>query len=159
MTEILCTLGPSSMNEKVIRRLEALGATLFRINLSHTDSEEMEAAIKFIQEHSPIPICLDTEGAQIRTGRLPGGEMRIQENTILDGVSSSNAGLVQGITLYPPSVLRHLEPGDLLSIDFNSVLVQVISKETERSRCGSSTAVSSVRTKPSPFTVSFLSRH
>ena len=34
--EILCTLGPASLDRRIISRLEQIGATLFRINLSHT---------------------------------------------------------------------------------------------------------------------------
>ena len=49
MKQILCTLGPASMNERVIRRLEGCGATLFRINLSHTALEEVEPAVQFIK--------------------------------------------------------------------------------------------------------------
>ena len=66
--EILCTLGPASMNERVIARLEELGVTLFRINLSHTSIGDLPAAIAFIQGQTKVPLSLDTEGAQIRTG-------------------------------------------------------------------------------------------
>ena len=34
--EILCTLGPASLDRRTIQRLEQSGATLLRINLSHT---------------------------------------------------------------------------------------------------------------------------
>ena len=66
--EILCTLGPASMNALVIRRLEELGATLFRINLSHTKLGALPDAVKFIQGCTDVPVCIDSEGAQIRTG-------------------------------------------------------------------------------------------
>ena len=46
--EILCTLGPASMNDQVISRLEDLGVTLFRINLSHTPLDDVADAIRFI---------------------------------------------------------------------------------------------------------------
>ena len=64
-TKILCTLGPSSLNPKIIRRLDALGVWLFRINLSHTKLNALESVVKEIQSLSNTPICLDTEGAQI----------------------------------------------------------------------------------------------
>ncbi len=46
--EILCTLGPASMNKQVIRRLEQLGVSLFRINLSHTAENDVANAIDTI---------------------------------------------------------------------------------------------------------------
>ena len=67
-TEILCTLGPSSMNERIIKRLEELNVSLLRINLSHTLVTDVAETIHSIQKHTSVPICLDTEGAQIRTG-------------------------------------------------------------------------------------------
>ena len=64
---ILATLGPSSLNKRVITRLSDIGVNLFRINLSHTSLEELPEVIGFIQSISETPICVDTEGAQIRT--------------------------------------------------------------------------------------------
>ena len=55
---ILATIGPSSLNEKVIKKLTNLGVFLFRINLSHTKIENLESVIQKIQKWSNIPICL-----------------------------------------------------------------------------------------------------
>ena len=41
--DIFCTLGPTSMNGHVIGRLTELGATLIRINLSHTALGDVSA--------------------------------------------------------------------------------------------------------------------
>ena len=59
--EILCTLGPASFDARVIERLEALGVTLFRINLSHTSLGDLRGAVGRIQSVSSVPVCLDTE--------------------------------------------------------------------------------------------------
>src|ERR1022692_696401 len=66
--KVICTVGPASLKPRVIRRLQALGVSLFRINLSHTPLEEVRRAVAFLQKHTTVPICLDSEGAQIRTG-------------------------------------------------------------------------------------------
>lgn len=60
--ELLCTLGPSSMSGDVIQQLADLGTTLFRVNLSHTELEDLVEVIKFIKSATSVPICLDTEG-------------------------------------------------------------------------------------------------
>ena len=73
--EILCTLGPASLNDRVITRLEELGVTLFRINLSHTKLHDLPAIIDYIRSRSSVPIGLDTEGAQIRTGDMRNGRI------------------------------------------------------------------------------------
>ena len=80
--EILCTLGPSSLKESVITRLEELGISLFRLNLSHIDVQNLSNIIQYIQSHCSVPICLDLEGAQIRTGNLIEGKIHLRENSI-----------------------------------------------------------------------------
>ena len=68
--ELLCTLGPASMNDRVIGRLTELGVALFRINLSHTALDELPSVIHFVRDRTSVPVCLDSEGAQIRTGNF-----------------------------------------------------------------------------------------
>ena len=48
-------------------RLKGTRVTTLRINLSHTKVNEIKKVYKKIRKYSKLPICLDTEGAQIRT--------------------------------------------------------------------------------------------
>jgi len=61
-TKVICTVGPRSLKPKIIRGLEELGVSLFRINLSHTPIDKVAPAIAFLQQHSDVPVCLDSEG-------------------------------------------------------------------------------------------------
>ena len=124
--EIFCTIGPASMNKQVLARLEELGATLFRINLSHTRLEDVAEVIDFIQAHSAVPVCLDSEGAQIRTGSLTEGSVTVPEGTVICARREAVAGDARALSLYPPGIVSSLKVGDFVSIDFNAVLVQVI---------------------------------
>ena len=45
--KIICTLGPSSFNSRVLKDLKRLGVNIFRINMSHTDITELESRIIF----------------------------------------------------------------------------------------------------------------
>ena len=124
--EILCTLGPASLDPRVISRLEQSGATLFRINLSHTKVRDLPRLISEIREATDVPICLDTEGAQIRTGDLVDGAITMRDNTIVRAHARRVPGDDKNVSLYPPGVTSELVVGDFISIDFNSVLVQVV---------------------------------
>lgn len=124
--ELLCTLGPASMNARVISRLEHLGISLFRVNLSHTKLEDVERVVRFIQDHSRVPVCLDTEGAQVRTTALAGGTVALRENSLVTVHAKPVPGDDRNIALYPPYVVAALRPGDFISIDFNAVLTQVV---------------------------------
>src|SRR3989344_3656005 len=127
--KILCTLGPSSRNQRVIRRLEEIGVSLFRINLSHTQLEDVAPIIDEIRSMTSVPICLDTEGAQIRTGGLRHGRIVLVANTLVRINKSATAGDEKAFNLYPTNIIDQLQIGDLISIDFNSVLVQVVEKD------------------------------
>lgn len=114
------------MNDRVISRLEELGVSLFRINLSHTKLEDLEERIRFIQERSKVPICLDTEGAQVRTADLACGPIQVENNDILKIHRLPVVEDRQSINFYPSEIVDSLQVGDLISIDFNSVLIQAI---------------------------------
>ena len=129
--EILCTLGPSSMNDWVIKRLESLGVSLFRVNLSHTKIDDLPKVIRKIQRCTSVPICLDTEGAQIRTGNLLDGKVMVKENNTIRISKILVDGDENVFNLNPVDIIDKLEVGDLISIDFNSVLVHVIERDAE----------------------------
>jgi len=129
--EIICTLGPASMKAEVIARLEELGVNLLRINLSHTQLDEIADIIRFIQNITSVPICLDTEGAQIRTGNMREDKVFLSENSIIHIHPHPILGDSHNFNLYPEDVISTLKIGDFISIDFHSVLAQVIDKESE----------------------------
>ena len=126
--DILCTLGPASLNDRVISRLEELGVTLFRINMSHTSVSDLRDIISYVQARTRVPLCLDSEGAQIRTGALADGSVMLREHAIIHAYSDPIVGDDERFSFYPEGITNDLEIGDFISIDFNAVLVQVIAK-------------------------------
>jgi len=131
LPEILCTLGPASLNRRTIQRLEHSGATLFRINLSHTKLADLPRIIETIRDVTQIPICLDTEGAQIRTGEFVDGSINLRDNTLVRVHFRRVPADDKNFNFYPLDIARLLKLGDFVSIDFNSALVQVIGREND----------------------------
>ena len=75
-TKIICTLGPSTEDEKVLRELMLGGMDVARINMSHGTYEEHERKIEMVRRlrrelDLPVAILLDTKGPEIRTGVFP----------------------------------------------------------------------------------------
>jgi pyruvate kinase len=121
-TKIICTIGPASNNPEILDKLENRGVDFFRINLSHTDISEIEKIIISLRQHS-VPIILDTEGSQVRSGNLTEISLKEGDNIRIYGKSikcGSNC-----LFLNPPEVIDHLREGDIIFIDFNSVLLKV----------------------------------
>jgi pyruvate kinase len=128
--EIWCTLGPASLNDRVISRLEELGVSLFRLNLSHTRIELLEGILDFIQALTRVPISLDTEGAQVRTAELAGGRIAVLEGATLRVHHELVPGDAAALNLHPHGIARQLVVGDLLKLDAE-VLAQVIGAEED----------------------------
>ena len=84
--------------------------------------------IKLIRQNTSIPICLDTEGAQERPGKLE-GKIVLKENDHFKITKGTKTGSSKRLSLYPEGIYDILEIGDILTIDFNSVLVQVVGKD------------------------------
>jgi pyruvate kinase len=129
--KILCTLGPASFDPQIIKRLEILGVDLFRINLSHTKIKDLPNLIQHIKSNSKVPICLDTEGAQIRTGGFTEPHINLRENSIVRATGKTVPGDSFSFNFTPFEVLEKINIGDFISIDFNTVLVQVIARDGE----------------------------
>ena len=126
--DIWCTLGPSSLNDHVIGRLEELGVSLLRLNLSHIKIDELAKTLEYIQKRTSLPICLDTEGAQIRT--FAASKLDVEENCSLRLYQEPNATDKKSLAFYPTGIVNQLVVGDLLRID-SDVLAQVISVDSE----------------------------
>jgi pyruvate kinase len=123
--KILCTLGPASLRGDVIRALEERGVDLFRINLSHTPPEAVEPTITLIRRYSNVPICLDSQGAQVRCGKMAEGTT-LAAGTTITICSDDVIGSAERMTLWPASVFQSMRPGDLVHVDFDGALLQVM---------------------------------
>jgi pyruvate kinase len=72
-TKIICSLGPSSSDDTVVRGLILAGMNIARLNFSHGTHESHRASIERVRRVSsqlgiPVAILLDTKGPEIRTG-------------------------------------------------------------------------------------------
>ena len=129
--KILCTLGPASLNGDVITQLDVRGVDLFRINLSHTPAVEVEEVVALIRRYSSTPICLDTQGAQVRCGVMAPGVV-LREGSVISLTSAPVVGTDSEIPLWPGSIFGVLAPGTTLSVDFDAAVVEIIDVESDR---------------------------
>jgi pyruvate kinase len=130
--KIICTLGPSSLKPRVIRRLQQLGVSLFRLNLSHTPIEAVRPAVALMQKHSTVPICLDSEGAQIRTGKFAAAPAHLKKDSLVYVHRHLVSGDAQKFNFTPAATIELLEPGDFITMDFHAVLAEVMEIESDR---------------------------
>ena len=77
-TKIICTLGPRTDDEELMRSLVQNGMDIARFNFSHGTHEEQKARMDMLkrlrdEEGKPIAILLDTKGPEIHVQRAGGG--------------------------------------------------------------------------------------
>lgn len=130
-TKILVTLGPNSLSKDFIEKCVAEGIYLFRINLSHTPIELVEGTIRYIQKAADIPICLDSEGAQLRNHSMANGSVVFKKNSIIKVSFDEVLGNENRISFSPRIVADQLEKGDRIRVDFDSVCLKIIEKKRD----------------------------
>ena len=96
--------------------------------MSHLKISKLYKTIKFIRKYSKVPICLDTEGAQVRTNIYK--KKFINANTKLNIYKS-----VGNFKLYPNQVFDKLKVGDVLNIGFDGLELKIIRKKKEIINC------------------------
>jgi pyruvate kinase len=124
--KIIATLGPSSLKKSVVMKMDTLGVDIFRINLSHVKIDEFEKTIKLVQTWTKKPVCPDSEGAQLRTGFIKDNSQYLSMGSKIIIGESVDIKNILNIPINMSNPKDLLKPGDILRIDFNSVIVQII---------------------------------
>jgi len=122
---IISTLGPSSLNSKFLKFANN-NIDLLRLNMSHINLNQLEKKIKYIRKFTKKPICIDTEGAQIRTKVKK--EKYFKKKSIIKVYHKFNQG---NFSLYPEDVSKKLKIGDLINIGFQNLKVRVIKTSSQ----------------------------
>lgn len=84
-TKIVCTMGPATESDEVLRELIKNGMNVARFNFSHGSHAYHRQNIERVRSISeelgiPVAIMLDTKGPEVRTGLLEGGK-KVTVNT------------------------------------------------------------------------------
>ena len=118
--EIFCTLGPASLNKNFLNFAKNK-VDLLRLNMSHIEIKNLKKTINFIRSYTKIPICIDTEGAQIRT------KVKISK-FFKTGQKFKIYNHSNIINLYPQEVYYKLKNNDVLNIGFEDLKAKIIQK-------------------------------
>ena len=121
-TKIVCTLGPASEKEEVLRELIKSGLNVCRLNFSHGDHEEHKArmdTVKKLREelNQPTAILLDTKGPEIRTGKFDVPEVLLEEGQTFTITMKDVMGNQEMCTVSYKGLAEDVKPGDTILID------------------------------------------
>src|SRR3990167_700968 len=109
--KIIVTLGPATHTEEYLRKIKERGVDFARINMSHSSVDDLRYFIALAKKIG-IPFIVDTEGSQIRSGRLSGNSIMFSEDEEVRIHAADIVGDQQNISLRPSHIVSQLEPGD-----------------------------------------------
>jgi len=128
-TKIIVTLGPATRTERDLRKIKDKNVDFVRVNMSHSSLEDLEYFIN-LSKKVGIPFIVDTEGSQIRTGHLEGEALYFKENDVVKIYAKEIPGNRKKLCIRPGHVIEQLDVGDLIHIDFDTLILRVTDVST-----------------------------
>jgi pyruvate kinase len=134
--KIVCTLGPASRSEEILRELLRAGMDVARLNFSHgthDDHAQMIARVRKVAAEEQKIICLlqDLQGPKMRTGKLrdrtPVALKKGSRLTLTAREVPGNASVLS--TTFP--IARDVEPGARILLADGLIELRVLSKKGE----------------------------
>ena len=129
-TKIICTLGPASETEEVIRELMLAGMNVARLNFSHGTYDEQRGKIDLVKKVRaelglPVALLLDTKGPEIRTRDVEGGRIELKKGQSFILTTEDILGSERKVSITYQDLVKDVEPGDAILIDDGLIELKV----------------------------------
>ncbi len=121
-TKIICTLGPATEDETVLRRLMLGGMNAARFNFSHCTHEDaakkLEAVTRLREELGlPIATILDTKGPEIRVKTFQNGPIQLEAGDTFTLTTREVEGDDKIVSITYKDLPKDLKAGSRVLID------------------------------------------
>ena len=87
--------------------------------MSHQSEDELIKNIRYIKKYTNCPICIDTEGAQIRSEFKSKKFLKKKDSILIEKNNDKS------LSFYPPTVYDKLKLNDILNIGFENLKIKV----------------------------------
>lgn len=139
-TKIVCTIGPATNDEAVLRELMLAGMDVARINFSHGSHEAakvMVDKIKKVREELdlPVAILLDTKGPEIRLKQFKNGKVELAEGQTFTLCTSDVEGDETMVSVTYSELTKDVNVGSRILIDDGLIELNVTSIKNDKIVC------------------------
>lgn len=129
-TKIICTLGPASTSEKIIKELFLNGMNVGRFNFSHGDHAEHKKRIDMFRKvrdelKMPGAVLLDTKGPEIRTRNFENGVVTLFEGNKFVLTTADILGNDEKVSITYDNLPNEVKKGCKILIDDGKVELEV----------------------------------
>ena len=121
-TKIICTIGPSSESEDMVKKLCTAGMNVARLNFSHgthKDHKKRVDTIKKVRDDLglPIAILLDTKGPEYRIGTFKDGGIELKTGDRFTFTTRDIEGDISEVSVSYDGLPGELEKGDTILLN------------------------------------------
>ncbi len=133
-TKIVCTIGPASESEEMLRKLCLAGMNVARLNFSHGTHEEHQVRINTIKKVReelglPIAIMLDTKGPEFRIGTFENGKIELNDGDTFTFTTEEIVGNDKMVSVSYKNLANELAAGDHILLNNALLEFEVVSTD------------------------------
>jgi pyruvate kinase len=130
-TKIVCTIGPASSSDRVLKNLIQAGMNVARLNFSHGDHAFHARVIQKIRQLArrvgqPVAILQDLPGPKIRVGAIAGDRVRLQARKTVVLTTRTVLGNENIITVNFKGFARSVKKGDPILLGDGEIELEAI---------------------------------
>ncbi len=129
-TKIVCTLGPATDKEEVLKQMMLEGMDVARCNFSHGAYEDHKKRMDMVKKlrrevKRPIAILLDTKGPEVRVKNFKDGKVTLEEGQLFTLTSEDVEGSKDRVSVTYNRLYEDLEVGMRVLIDDGLIAMTV----------------------------------
>ena len=139
-TKIVCTLGPATDREGVLREMMRAGMNVARFNFSHGAHPEHQArleVLKALREELNLPVAamLDTKGPEIRLKSFANGSVALSTGQEFTLTTEDIVGDETRCAITYAELPSDVKEGDTILLDDGLVRLTVLQTDSSNIRC------------------------
>ena len=129
-TKIICTLGPATDNEDILRDMILAGMNVARLNFSHGSHAEHKRRADLIKKlraelDVPVAIMIDTKGPDIRVGKIEGNFIELNTGDMFVLTGRECLGNRSRVSITYNELHTKIEPGTVIMLDDGLISLEV----------------------------------
>ena len=139
-TKIVCTIGPASETEEVLRGLCLAGMNVARLNFSHSTYADHQRRIDLVKKVRddlglPIAIMLDTKGPEYRIKTFEKGSVTLKDGADFTFTTEDVLGNESIVSVSYAKLTEELSAGDTILLNNGLLTFEVVSVEGANINC------------------------
>lgn len=129
-TKIVCTIGPATKEVETLKKLILAGMNVARINFSHGNYDDQKVYIDNVKRareelNMPVALLLDTQGPEIRTGKLEQMPVELKAHDIFTLVNEDIIGNKERVSISYKELYKDIKIGTQILIDDGKIELEV----------------------------------